>query len=568
MKAIGSSFQSRAHLAVPLVYPPRRELSRTNRHSPVRRPGEAAALATGECGSPYFTTAPPRRRSSQRRWRFIRPDDERKTHVSQANATDLLREGIAAAKAGDKAQTRRLLREATLLDPKNETAWLWLAGVSEAPKEALECLQRVLEINPGNDRAREGIKAARLQAAVMEAKAGNKAVARRHLLEVTEQDPRNETAWLWLAGVADSPQGMISCLQKVLAINPKSEQAQRGMRAAQLQAAVAEAQAGNKSSARRLLQAITQKEPASETAWHWLATVAESSLEAAECWRRVLELNPKNEAAKHSLEACQPPPPPPAPPWECPLCGQTGEQTKQCPACGAILTLEAAEVYLANKDAQPKKLRDAVAQFETLQRRHPDFGVHYYLGVAHLNLREFDKAVACLQAAAKQRPDDAALLAHVDRLSRYRAAPTAPATPERKSRETAKVAPQRRVLIVDDSPTVRKLVTMTMEKNGYTVTSAADGYEAADRLLKGLPDLILLDIAMPGIDGYQVCKLIKGNRETANIPVVMLSGKDGFFDKIRGRMAGSTAYITKPFKPETLVQVVQKYCRPLHAAGV
>jgi twitching motility two-component system response regulator PilG len=497
--------------------------------------------------------------------------------VSQANATDLLREGIAAAKAGDKAQTRRLLREATSLDPKNETAWLWLAGVSEAPKDALDCLQRVLEINPGNDRAREGIKAARLQAAVVEAKAGNKAVARRHLLEVTEQDPRNETAWLWLAGVADSPQGMIACLQKVLAINPKSEQAQRGLKAAQLQTAVAEAQAGNKSSARRLLQAFIQKEPASETAWHWLATVAESTQEAAECWRRVLELNPRNEAAKHSLEACQPPPPPPAPPWECPLCGQTGEQTRQCPACGAILTLEAAEVYLANKDAQPKKLRAAVAQFETLLRRHPDFGVHYYLGVAHLNLREFDKAVVYLQAAAKQRPDDSALLAHVDRLSRYRAAPAMPATPavpatpappERKSRDTAKAAPLRRILIVDDSPTVRKLVTMTMEKSGYAVTSAADGYEAADRLLKGLPDLILLDIAMPGIDGYQVCKLIKGNRETANIPIVMLSGKDGFFDKIRGRMAGSTAYITKPFKPEMLVQVVHKYCRPLQAAGV
>jgi twitching motility two-component system response regulator PilG len=501
----------------------------------------------------------------------------------------MLREGIAAAKAGDKAQTRRLLREATLLDPKNETAWLWLAGVSESPKDALECLQRVLDINPGNDRAREGIKAARLQAAVIEAKAGNKAVARRHLLEVTEQDPRNETAWLWLAGVADSPQGMIACLEKVLAINPKNEQALRGMKAAQLQAAVAEAQAGNKSTARRLLLAITQKEPANETAWHWLATVAESNQEAAECWRRVLELNPKNEAAKHGLEACslvgatglaaseaiaEPPltqaakPVPPTPSWECPLCGKTGEQTKQCPACGAILTLEAPEAYVANKDAQPKKLREAVAQFETLQRRHPDFGVHYYLGVAHLNLREFDKAVAYLQAAAKQRPDDSALHAHVDRLSRYRPAPPVQAPPERKSRDSNKTAPQRRILIVDDSPTVRKLVTMTMEKSGYAVTSAADGYEAADRLLKGLPDLILLDIAMPGIDGYQVCKLIKGNRETANIPVVMLSGKDGFFDKIRGRMAGSTAYITKPFKPETLVQVVQKYCRPVHAAKV
>jgi twitching motility two-component system response regulator PilG len=490
-------------------------------------------------------------------------------HVSQASATDLLREGIAAAKAGDKAQTRRLLREVTVLDPNNETAWLWLAGVAESPQEALDCLRRVLEINPGNDSARDGIKAARLQAAVAEAKAGNKAVARRYLLEVTEQDPCNETAWLWLAGMADSPHGMTSCLQKVLAINPKNEQALRGMTAAQLQAAVAEAQAGNQAAARRLLQAFTEKEPTNETAWHWLATVAESPQEAAKCWGRVLEINPNNEAAKRGLEACQPPPPPAPPPWQCPLCGQTGEETNQCRACGAILTLEPPEVYLANQDAQPKQLRDAIAEYETLvpksqsgnnQERQPDFAVYYYLSIAHLNLREFDKAVVHLQAAAKQRPDDTALLAHLDRLSRYR---PAPATPERKASEVNKAASQPRILIVDDSPTVRKLVTMTMEKNGYQVTAAANGYEATDRLLKNLPDLILLDISMPGIDGYQVCKLIKGNRETAAIPVVMLSGKDGFLDRIRGRMAGFTASITKPFKPEILVQVVKKYCRPL-----
>jgi twitching motility two-component system response regulator PilG len=474
------------------------------------------------------------------------------------NATDLLREGIAAAKAGDKAQTRRLLREVVRLDATNETAWMWLAGVAETSQEALDCLRRVLEINPGNDRARDSVKAARLLAAVDEAKAGNKAIARRYLLEVTEQDPHNETAWLWLASVADSPHGMASCLQKVLDINPKNEQALRGMMTAQLQVAVAQVQAGNTAEARRLLRAFTQKEPSNETAWHWLATVAESPEEAAECWQRVLEINPNNEAAQQGLEACLPAPPA----WECPFCGQAGEESPQCRACGAILTLEAPEVYVANKDAQPKILRDAIAKFEILQQ--PDFAVLYYLGVAHLNLREFDKAIARLQAAAEHRPGDSNLLAHIDRLSQYRAISP---SPERKSKDSVKTRSRPRLLVVDDSPTVRKLVAMVMEKNGYQVTTAANGYEAADRLLKNLPDLILLDISMPGVDGYQVCKLIKGNRETADLPVIMLSGHGGFFDKIRGRMAGSTAYITKPFRPEALVKIVRQYCRPLRTAG-
>jgi twitching motility two-component system response regulator PilG len=137
------------------------------------------------------------------------------------------------------------------------------------------------------------------------------------------------------------------------------------------------------------------------------------------------------------------------------------------------------------------------------------------------------------------------------------------AAAEAAAREKAEQERARQpvVLVVDDSPTIRKLVAMTMEKNGYQVVVAADGYEAVDRIRdRGVPALILLDITMPGMDGYQLCKLLRQNRDTAKVPIVMLSGKDGFFSKIRGRMAGSTEYITKPFQPETLVKVVAKYC--------
>jgi twitching motility two-component system response regulator PilG len=112
------------------------------------------------------------------------------------------------------------------------------------------------------------------------------------------------------------------------------------------------------------------------------------------------------------------------------------------------------------------------------------------------------------------------------------------------------------VLVVDDSPTVRKLVTMTLEKNGFTVASAPDGVLALKSIAELKPRLILLDITMPRLGGYQLCKLIKKHESTKHIPVIMLSGKDGMFDKVRGKFVGRDDYITKPFDPDVLVEKV------------
>ncbi|MBX7219016.1 MAG: response regulator [Blastocatellia bacterium] len=117
------------------------------------------------------------------------------------------------------------------------------------------------------------------------------------------------------------------------------------------------------------------------------------------------------------------------------------------------------------------------------------------------------------------------------------------------------------VLVVDDSMTVRKMVAKILEKAGYNVEIAADGIEALAKLETLRPDLILLDITMPGPDGYKVCKDIKSNKELKHVNVLMLSGKDGFFDKIRGKMAGATEYITKPFEAADLLQRVEKYLK-------
>ena len=124
----------------------------------------------------------------------------------------------------------------------------------------------------------------------------------------------------------------------------------------------------------------------------------------------------------------------------------------------------------------------------------------------------------------------------------------------------------RLILAVDDSPTVRKLVKITLQQVGYDVVTAANGVDALNLLAKRRPALILSDINMPRLNGYQLCKLVKKHARTQMIPVLLLSGKDGIFDKLRGQMAGSCDYVTKPFESHDLIEKVRKYAlRQAHA---
>lgn len=115
------------------------------------------------------------------------------------------------------------------------------------------------------------------------------------------------------------------------------------------------------------------------------------------------------------------------------------------------------------------------------------------------------------------------------------------------------------VLVVDDSPAVRKLVQLTLRGRGYNIVTAFDGVAAIKEIAQHEPCLILLDINMPRLDGYQLCSLIRKHERTQHIPVVMFSDKDGVFDQIRGTTIGCTSYIEKPFAPEALIEEVEKH---------
>lgn len=119
-----------------------------------------------------------------------------------------------------------------------------------------------------------------------------------------------------------------------------------------------------------------------------------------------------------------------------------------------------------------------------------------------------------------------------------------------------------KVMVIDDSNTIRRSAEIFLVQAGATVILAEDGFDALAKIADHQPDLIFVDIMMPRLDGYQTCALIKKNPKFGATPVVMLSSKDGLFDRARGRMVGSSEYLTKPFSKDSLLKTVGAQVRP------
>lgn len=116
-----------------------------------------------------------------------------------------------------------------------------------------------------------------------------------------------------------------------------------------------------------------------------------------------------------------------------------------------------------------------------------------------------------------------------------------------------------KVMVIDDSKTIRRTAETLLKKSGCEVVTATDGFEALSKILEHRPNIIFVDIMMPRLDGYQTCALIKNNKMFKEIPVIMLSSKDGLFDRARGRIVGSEQYLTKPFTKDELLGAITQY---------
>ncbi len=123
------------------------------------------------------------------------------------------------------------------------------------------------------------------------------------------------------------------------------------------------------------------------------------------------------------------------------------------------------------------------------------------------------------------------------------------------------------ILVIDDSSTIRRSAEIFLTQAGYPVILSEDGFEALGIIVERRPALIFCDILMPRLDGFQTCALVRHSQSCSHIPVVMLSSRDGLFDRARGLLVGASDYLTKPFTKDSLLQAVRKYALPTPAAA-
>jgi twitching motility two-component system response regulator PilG len=323
-----------------------------------------------------------------------------------------------------------------------------------------------------------------------------------------------------------------------------------------LKEGIAAAKGGSISRAYQLLQKATNINPDNELGWLWLAGVSKSPQESLKYLKRVLAINPDNEHAISGLkwvhakmaEVQEKQEPEKKSGWNCPLCLTSfPEQLPVCRSCGAVLTLSDMDAILHNNGANKPIIIEAIERLNREIENKSQFHTHYILALAYLNINQINDGIMQLRKALAYQPEDHFLKTRIEELSILEPTDTEP------------VVQGKTVLAVDDSPIIRRLVKITLEREGYRIITAADGQEGLAKVISEMPDLVMLDISMPNMNGYQLCETIKTNQLTANIPVIMLSGRDEAADREMGRKVGSSGYIIKPFEPDELVMYVRTY---------
>ena len=315
---------------------------------------------------------------------------------------------------------------------------------------------------------------------------------------------------------------------------------------------------GQKAFAREILADILREDPVNEHAYIWSAAIAETREEAVRCLERVLKINPENTLAANALaaqrlekreavvEERQPLSTPKASfqaarteqKEECPLCGyERKPNAVSCGACGGYYSIhDLPKQGISGNTVNERLLEECIRKWKLRLEQETTFDAYMSIALGHLNLSRSGEALPYLWRAWALRTQDARLRHFNDQL-----------------------AAKKLILVVDDSATVRRLVSITLERQGHRVRTAVDGLDGLKKFEEEMPDLVLMDITMPEMDGYELCRMLRRNPSAKRMPILMLSGNDGFFDKVRGKMAGATDYLTKPFHSDVLVKALDKF---------
>jgi twitching motility two-component system response regulator PilG len=522
--------------------------------------------------------------------------------MSTSTVSADLRQGIASARSGHRLLARLHLAEAIDADPSNDAHWLWMAWVAESPGAAVEHLQTALEKNPGNEIARAGLIWAQTMA---EWDFERSLSPRATLAAVAEREGKTPASTPYPIRMprldelhADSSRGYDEPAKELDEPTPEP--------AAERRVAAEDA-----TDAERIDEAPKSKAEIDLPAEPSLAARIEkrppSASRPPSGSRPASGTRPPSATLppESHLTATRPPSaagsvPDPARPDSIPIDQLTGMFTGEGRQLvgdlfpGFDMSMSAVDVVNDPSASLATPFPGGMTVGKVSSTRPPSADLASPFGAyepkdleapAVASDSDFE-TITPTKLAADEPPAD--IPVDVPMVEAYEPAPVeepAGRVDEPSTPSLADFAPPagttppadaghgdskgRKILIVDDSPTVCKIVSITLKKRGYDVQSAGDGVEAMALVASNKPDLILLDITMPRMDGYQLCKLIKGYPETKAIPVIMLSGKDGFFDRVRGKLVGCSDYITKPFDPEMLVATVDRFLpQPAAAAAL
>lgn len=251
----------------------------------------------------------------------------------------------------------------------------------------------------------------------------------------------------------------------------------------------------------------------------------------------------------------------------CPFCwSPLNPKAYRCYYCLSTLSIAGALREGTLNQVNIKTLIDAVTRYTDVLARENNIKAAYYLSLANCNLNKAEEALDLLNQAHRKNPDNQFLAKQLNvvvdhvasRLTSYEDVVT------QKTNKGEWVKPlvskkMKKILVVDDSPTTRKVIALTLKQKGYALVEAQNGLEALSMIDEEHPDLILLDIILPKMDGYKILSIIKKTPELKDTPVILLTSKDGLIHKVKGKLAGSAAYLTKPFEPKELIHAVGKH---------
>jgi CheY-like chemotaxis protein len=529
----------------------------------------------------------------------INPDNERALQWSASTKTllskTLVQRGVDASEEGRVEFAMQCFDQALSYDERNVTAWLWLASLSDSESRKMEYLRHVLMIEPENVAAKSAIETVEadtrtmlLASAAKAAVTGDMRNALTMLDKVESRWPENKEVWIMRSHVAVVFDDKIASLSRILELDADDQYAQMSLAslrsiidAAGPSPVVAEERSEHLENV--AAEEVSEVEQMSEPEFEArpdLAAVAEAA---------IFDHADDSTIPTHELPPLESIVPPGTFAEAAPVVEVKGVEEDHIVSTPVVeATAEPVQEEWnspwkshADSNSEINEFDDPTVDAITFHSDEPEMPQHEEVHAVHDEHVAVDEHLVVEDHhVVEDHPVESfeSPVIELDSFDHSYEVPTPvdsfenavePVMPELEpvhdpepvafESEPAVMDDRVKILLVDDSATARKLIAGKLEQSGFLVLSAENGTEAIDLARSSSPALALIDIAMPVMDGYAVCHALRHEAITQNVPVVMISGKDGYYEEDRGSAAGASGFITKPFGPETLMKTVQGF---------